>query len=215
MEYRQYLGRVWSIFRPRTHRSWSQVVLLLAVVCSGCSPLQAPQVTVEQYWLRELPFAHHAAATFRLNVVNDNWMPLSFSGATHTVELGGNAIGTAVDSSPLVVPARSTAATIVFVYVRNNLTLAKLERMAAEDHLTYHLQSKLFSYDPPLAPLELGRRGTLEVLHARNKLKVRGTGAPAPELHRVHTPSVCVANCKSLPLYPPAFRGNYELYAAE
>jgi LEA14-like dessication related protein len=118
-----------------------------ALVFGGCqSRSELGEITVSVVDLRPTGGTlFESQANLTLRFVNENIVPLGYTGATHKLYLNGSYIGKAVDNQPMGLAPTSTTTRDVTLLVENLALIRQLMAIRNEGMVTYRLESLIFS----------------------------------------------------------------------
>jgi LEA14-like dessication related protein len=127
---------------------WSVLGCLVALL-AGCATLSpGPTVAMSVVNVRPLQSTLlETAVELALRLTNESAQPLVFAGSTHKLYLNDTAVGRAVSSERVTVPAFGTATPTVTVYLENLMLLRKATEFSQAPKLAYRLESRLHPAD--------------------------------------------------------------------
>lgn len=127
---------------------WSVLGCLVALL-AGCATLSpGPTVAMSVVNVRPLQSTLlETAVELTLRLTNESAQPLVLMGSTHKFYFNNTAVGRAVSSERVTVPAFGSATPIVTVYLENLTLLRKATEFSQAPKLVYRLESRLHAAD--------------------------------------------------------------------
>lgn len=120
-------------------------VLVLTVVCTGCTTLRLapPEVTLVDLEFTDLTM-FETTGEFTVRLANENPEPLTINGGVYRLYLNGIKVGKALSSEAVEVPRLGTATQRVELHVNNVALVSRLVSLMETPILSYQIKSRLF-----------------------------------------------------------------------